>query len=54
MAKMVDVVKATAAAMMRMGAGALVQNQSSPVRAEKRVRKSLTDTLRYTLVVIWP
>ena len=38
----------------RMGAGGVVQNGSGPARAENRVRKSETATLRKMEVVICP
>mmetsp|Transcript_10893 Transcript_10893/g.15011 ORF Transcript_10893/g.15011 Transcript_10893/m.15011 type:complete len:89 (+) Transcript_10893:461-727(+) len=41
-------------ASSRIGAGLEVQNQSAPVRQEKRVRKSEMDTLDKMEVVIWP
>jgi hypothetical protein len=50
----VDVDRASAPAMSRIGAGMDTQNQCSPALAEKSVRKSLTATLRKIEVVIWP
>jgi len=45
MARMVERDKASVAAYIRKGAGRDEKKKFSPVRAEKRVRKSLTDTL---------
>ena len=42
----VELVSAKQAAPKRIGAGWDVQNQSSPVLAEKRVRKSEIDTFK--------
>ena len=50
----VELVRAKQAAPNRMGAGWDVQNQSSPVLAEKRVRKSEMETFKYIDVVICP
>lgn len=50
-ASAVDVVSARAPAPSRIGAGRDVQNHFSPALAEKRVKKSDTETFRYIEVV---
>ncbi len=45
-AKIVDIERAIKAATRRIGAGAEVQNQSSPVLAENKVRKSEMETFK--------
>ncbi len=51
-ATIVDTVNAKAAAMIKIGAGLDSQNQSSPARAENKVKKSETATFKKIEVVI--
>lgn len=53
-ANKVDNERANPAAISKIGDGLEIQNQSSPARAEKSVKKSETATLRKMDVVIWP
>ena len=51
-ARMVEQLRAAVAAMSSITAGRVDQNQSEPPLDENRVRKSDTDTFKYTEVVI--
>eukprot|EP00427_Karlodinium_veneficum_P023607 CAMPEP_0169111172 /NCGR_PEP_ID=MMETSP1015-20121227/26921_1 /TAXON_ID=342587 /ORGANISM="Karlodinium micrum, Strain CCMP2283" /LENGTH=46 /DNA_ID= /DNA_START= /DNA_END= /DNA_ORIENTATION= len=46
MAKHVEQVSAIIAPHIKIGAGFTIKNQSPPARAEKRVKKSDTDTFK--------